>query len=44
MSYEFKETVFRGNRMGDNKLAYDEQITKLLVFFNLKSALCIHGE
>jgi hypothetical protein len=38
MSYVFKGTVFRENRTGDHKLAYDEQITKLLVFFNLLSA------
>jgi hypothetical protein len=40
-----KGTVFRENRMGDHKLAYDEQITNLIFWFSfLKTALCVYGE
>jgi hypothetical protein len=46
MSDEVKGTVFRENRIGDHKPAYDEQSTNFifLVIFNLKSARCVYGE
>jgi hypothetical protein len=38
MHDDVKGKVFRGNRMGDHKLAYDEQITNL-IFFGLSLTL-----
>jgi hypothetical protein len=35
MPDKVKGTVFRENRMGDHKLAYDEQITNLIFWLSL---------
>jgi hypothetical protein len=35
MPDEVKGTVFRENRMGDQKLAYDEQITNFIFWLSL---------
>jgi hypothetical protein len=46
MPGEVKGTLFQENRMGNHKLAHDEQIRKFyfLVTLKLKSALCVYGE
>jgi hypothetical protein len=38
MPDDVKGKVFRGNQMGDHKLAYDEQVTNL-IFFGLSLTL-----